>query len=524
MKHSKILIPDKPRRTSPHLSNKQAGAALIVSILVLVMLTLLGVTGLRMGGLQEKMTGNQKLLAQAEFAAERGISQGISDLMSGVINDTGAGERVSLVWSETGTRSGSGYTTNYAVSHKLVEGGGAIALDSAGLPYYKIESTGKNIDASGADGKASLDLEVAVNLTYSSNFSTGLVGCKGVAFKSNTTTSSYSSSGAVAAGDRGDVGTTDAGSDIILRSNASILGDASAVGEIQLLGGEARVERDAYANGDIHIKDGGSSKAYIRQDAFSHGNIYYSENDSNASNGSTPNDGHGTDTPNTSTEPYTPPDCDPIGVVALLADEKSKPFDSYEAGWSSYVNGGNDYFNDSASHSIGVSGTSTRFYFNDFEFIEKTLTIFGDVTFYVDDDFKMDGSPKLQLVSGATLTIYVEDRFDLLSNTEANFGGIPGAFQIYSSATTSLSNFSYEDFDSSKVYIDSNAKFDGLIYAPFAHVIVKSNSITSGAIRGRWVDYDSDAEFRYDEDLENFGGGTADDYNLVYWTQQSFAE
>ena len=518
MKPSKILISHDLNCISLCLNNKQAGAALIVSMLVLSLLTLLGVTGLRMSGLQEKMTGNQKLLAQAEFAAERGISQGISDLMSGAINDAASGERTSLLWTETGSASGSGYTTNYSVSHKLV--GGAIALDRENIPYYKIDATGAS-----SDGKASLDLEIAVNLVYSSNFATGLIGCKGVAFRSNTNTSSYSSSGAAAVGDKGDVGTTDAGSNIILRSNASINGDASAVGEIQLLGAEARVQRDAYANGDIHIKDGGSDKAYIRQDAFSYKNIYYSENNSNASSGGNPNDGRGTDTPNTSVEPYSPPDCDPIGVVALLVDKKNLTFDSPEAGWSGRVNGSNDYFNDTSDHTIGVAGTSKNFYFRDFELKDKTVSILGDVVFYVDDDFKMDGNPKLQLVYGATLTIYVEGRFDLLSNAEANKDDIPADFQIYSSATTPLSSFTYEDFSSSKVYIDSSAEFNGVIYAPFAHVIVKSNSTTRGSIRGRWIDYDAEATFKYDEDLKNLSpGGTPDDYNLVYWSQQSFAE
>ena len=96
-----------PRSYPPALSVsqvKQAGVALISALLMLGVLILLGVTGLQMTGLQEKMTGNQKLFTKAQFAAERGISEGIEGLIDQTISDVGS--ETDIDWSASGSASG----------------------------------------------------------------------------------------------------------------------------------------------------------------------------------------------------------------------------------------------------------------------------------------------------------------------------------------------------------------------------------------------------------------------------------
>ncbi len=66
-------------------SNKQSGAVLVVSLIILLLLTMLGVTSMESTVLQEKMAGNSNDYNRALQAAEAGLREGenwISDLSS----------------------------------------------------------------------------------------------------------------------------------------------------------------------------------------------------------------------------------------------------------------------------------------------------------------------------------------------------------------------------------------------------------------------------------------------------------
>ena len=67
--------------TRPHtrLPARQQGAVLVVSLVMLVVLTLLGVSVMNMTQLQERMAGNQQEDTQAFQSAETGLSAGFSD-------------------------------------------------------------------------------------------------------------------------------------------------------------------------------------------------------------------------------------------------------------------------------------------------------------------------------------------------------------------------------------------------------------------------------------------------------------
>ncbi len=64
------------RRSFRSRAPKDNGFALIVCLLILVVLTLLAVTGLRSSIIEEMTSGNQKLAASALFGAEQGVSPG----------------------------------------------------------------------------------------------------------------------------------------------------------------------------------------------------------------------------------------------------------------------------------------------------------------------------------------------------------------------------------------------------------------------------------------------------------------
>ncbi len=66
-------------RSPPPLARRQRGAVLVVSLVMLVVLTLLGVSVMNITQLEERMASNSQEMAQAFQSAETGLSQGFND-------------------------------------------------------------------------------------------------------------------------------------------------------------------------------------------------------------------------------------------------------------------------------------------------------------------------------------------------------------------------------------------------------------------------------------------------------------
>jgi len=64
------------------IRNHQSGVVLVVSLIMLVLLTMIGVTGMQVTGLEEKMAGNSKDRNIAFQAAEAGLRDAESDLLN----------------------------------------------------------------------------------------------------------------------------------------------------------------------------------------------------------------------------------------------------------------------------------------------------------------------------------------------------------------------------------------------------------------------------------------------------------
>lgn len=110
------------------------------------------------------------------------------------------------------------------------------------------------------------------------------------------------------------------------------------------------------------------------------------------------------------------------------------------------------------------------------------------------------------------MTIYVTGTTYFNSNVIQNLGGGPLDFTIYSSAISSSSN----DY---KVDLDSNTDLFGTIYAPYAAIDLNSNSISSGAIRGKYITAGSNAKFHYDEALGRLEGYPVMGYEIISWRE-----
>ena len=66
------------------LPHHQHGMALIMALVILMILTILGVTAMTTSSLEEKMSGNIQEQTRAFQAAESGVSEAISQILSGV--------------------------------------------------------------------------------------------------------------------------------------------------------------------------------------------------------------------------------------------------------------------------------------------------------------------------------------------------------------------------------------------------------------------------------------------------------
>ena len=81
-----------PRRSFKFKARLQSGAVLLVSMIMLLLLTLIGVTGMRVSNLEEKMAGNAKEINLAFQAAETTLRAAERQLNSAALpnfNNTG---------------------------------------------------------------------------------------------------------------------------------------------------------------------------------------------------------------------------------------------------------------------------------------------------------------------------------------------------------------------------------------------------------------------------------------------------
>lgn len=501
------------------IGRREAGFVLVTNLLILALLTALGITLLRMTTLEEKMSGNQKLLANAQFGAERGISEAVDDLLSEAINDSGS--ETSTSWqvlkpgpnatdyydsAENTYSAADNYGFNFIVSHKVV--GGVVATNTDGNPYYQI-------NAMGVSGGASRSIEAVVGLEYSSaTWEDGMVGCSGVQFDSNASTGSYSSSGAVSTGDNGDVKTIESPGNIAFSSDAIINGNLEAYGTLSM-DSNSVIAKDALVNGNISL----SSNACIGSDAYSNGSISGSSGSGSCdlSGGGATSGILGTQHPNQTNPLVELEDCDPLDVDTLISGQASIATSNDNGSYGVATS----YFESSGVPDLGTDGVSTEFYFTQLSMKDGTTLIRGDVTLYIDGNFHMLGTQQLNFAANATLTVYMTGSFRMDSNARANVNGTPANFMIYSNATDSGS---VSDSANSSMIMNSNTGFWGVVYAPKAYVYVDSNAKFRGAVRGKQIYSSSNFDFDYDEDLASLAMGSPSptNYQLVYWTEQAY--
>ena len=446
-----------------------------------------------------RISGNYKTSVQAFYVAEAGIHDGISRLRNGTISDSGA--KTNPNWNTTTTYSSTGFNNSFTVTHQVI--GSSTVTDDGGAPLFLITSTGTS-------STSIKQIEAVVRLVYALPFTKALEGCDGVTISSNGFTDSYDSAlGSYAsqvipassrkdnknnewARDKGHVGTANAGADIIVDGNAQVHGNAKATRYVGISGtGNPTTGLGTPANltGYKGSPDTNSSTAVI----------------------------YGVPTEN---NPLTP--CDPLDIPTLFstADDIITSNNNAEIVNIQPPSPPNNPYNDSTKafsldgmFSLGSSGQTKNYHFSSFELNSNSgLTINGIVTFFISGDFEVKSNAYLTLSSGSKLTVYVTGELKIDSNTAIATPGVSTDLMIYSSATSSTNS----DY---KVDLSSNATITGTIYAPNAAIDISSNSNSLGAIKGKYINASSNAQFHYDEALGRLEGYPVLSYEIISWRE-----
>ncbi|MBI5603028.1 MAG: pilus assembly PilX N-terminal domain-containing protein [Deltaproteobacteria bacterium] len=490
--------------------SNEKGVALVTALILLVIISGLGIFGINTSIVEGWRSSNYLSTKNAHFAADAGVEDGISRLVSGVVSDSGS--ETSTTWNNGNTYNSTNFSNSFTIGHRLVGNPSVVATTATNNPHYLIRSTGTTGTA-----RKTIEAIIALNLSSNSPFTDALTGCNGVTFSSNASTSSYSSSGQTANGHQGSVRTTNSNANITFSSNADIDGAVKATGAVSLasntilrndvqgnnnitMSGNAKISQNAYSGGSISL----SNNSLIYGNATAAGSISQSSNA----------DIYGIESPNTPpASPYVPTSpCDPLNVTNLFATANNSGNNNNSELSGAYYSGGAFSIGSNNSTTLGSSSQSKGFYLTGFTMSSNShVTVYGNVTLYVDGNFSLSSNTYITLASGSTLTVYATGTFTLNSNTSINNSGRPQALAVYSNAQSTSST----DY---KVNLDSNSGLRGVVYAPNSAVHIASNADLYGSIRGNFVQMASNAEFHYDEDLSsaNFGGGgTPSGYTLL---------
>lgn len=474
------------------------GLVLIAALALIAILAIVSTTAVITTTTDIKISSNYKTSVQAFYVAEAGIYDGIGRLMNETISDSGA--KTNPDWNITATYSSAGFNNSFTVKHQVI--GSSIVTDDGGTPLFLITSTGTS-------STSIKQIEAVVRLVYALPFTKALEGCDGVTISSNGFTDSYDSAKGsylsqvipagtrkdaqnnAWAGDKGNIGTSNAGADIIV--DAQVHGNAKATRYVGAAGTgipTTGLGTPANLTGYRGVPDTTGVNAII----------------------------YGIPTEN---NPLTP--CDPLDITDLFSTADDIVITNNNGEIINLPSPSNNPYNSvskafdlrsSDSFTLGISSQTKNYYFSSFNLSSNShLDIYGEVTFYVSGvsgNFNLSSNASITVMSGSSLTVYVTGITTFNSNVIQNLGGGPLDFTIYSSAASSSST----DY---KVDIDSNTDLFGTIYAPYAAMDLNSNSISSGAIRGKYITAGSNAKFHYDEALGRLEGYPVIGYEIVSW-------
>jgi Tfp pilus assembly protein PilX len=212
------------------VSLNERGFAIVVSMVIILVISLLAVAAMRASVSERWLSGNYASTKAAFASAEAGIYDGVARLRANNIQDTAPS---STTWTSPATTSPD-FQNSFSIKH-LVKNGNTV-IDFAGKPYYVITSTG--YDSSARRAQKTIEAIVTLSGSY---FEAGMTGCDGVTANGTPVTDSFSSdrgpyNATTNVGSNSTVATCNAGANISLAGNPDINGSVAATGNVVVTG------------------------------------------------------------------------------------------------------------------------------------------------------------------------------------------------------------------------------------------------------------------------------------------------
>jgi type IV pilus assembly protein PilX len=144
--------------------SKQRGSALIVGLIIVLMMTLLGITTLRTTALQERMAGNERDINVALQSAEAGLREvGQKDLRDELEKGSAGFGSLITAFTDSGSAAVSEFTYWTSVFDWASDGVAATATNGASeTPKYYVENTTVYPNGIPTPGKATRLFKITV--------------------------------------------------------------------------------------------------------------------------------------------------------------------------------------------------------------------------------------------------------------------------------------------------------------------------------------------------------------------------
>lgn len=155
----------------------EGGAALVIALFIITVLTVLGLLTLNTSIVEVKMAANQKISSQAFYAADAGLERGLSNLIQDFENDSGAGSP----WGN------STYAVAGTVTETANSGSAAFDVNVRSMDMYLNSPAVWRLNFTGGTsvGKGSYQLylyKVSPTEVYLMSYATGLGGVAAVEY------------------------------------------------------------------------------------------------------------------------------------------------------------------------------------------------------------------------------------------------------------------------------------------------------------------------------------------------------
>ncbi|MBA3849173.1 MAG: hypothetical protein C0502_04155 [Opitutus sp.] len=168
----------------------------------------------------------------------------------------------------------------------------------------------------------------------------------------------------------------------------------------------------------------------------------------------------------------------------------------------------------SLGSTLGTAGTATRWRTSGITLNgRQTLTILGDVTLILTAGsgaraIDITGNASLVIPDGSSLTVYVEGDVLVAGNGLANGNVRPATCLIYGTNTSPAGQ---------SMQIAGNGGLRTAVYAPNADVKINGNGDVMGSVVGRSIDLTGNADFHYDESLQNLDADMP--FGVEHWRE-----